>query len=125
MRAKGLYGTNALESQLDLVYTYSQYEFKRSYPHIRHLTLYRGVNRVGDHDRLGTSDKGNPILLLNNLSSFSCSRERAGEFGDYILSVQIPCTKILFYCNLIPGILKGEDEFMVIGGAYEVEWSTD
>ncbi|MBL8443451.1 MAG: hypothetical protein JNK52_05330 [Zoogloeaceae bacterium] len=29
-------------------------------------------------------------MLLNNLSSFTASRERAGDFGGYILAVDAP-----------------------------------
>ncbi len=123
MRAQGLYGTNALEAQLDLVYSYSQYELARLYPKTTHLTLYRGINRVGDHDRLNPG-ASKPVMLFNNLNSFTCNRDRAGEFGDYILTVRIPLTKIFFYCGLLPGVLKGEDEYLIIGGAYEVELST-
>ena len=64
------------------------------------------------------------VVLLNNLSSFTCSRERACEFGDYILEVEIPLTKIFFQCGLFPGVLQGEDEFLVIGGVADVTLST-
>ena len=64
------------------------------------------------------------MVLLNNLNSFTCSRDRACEFGDYILSVEVPLTKVLFYCGLLPGALQGEDEFLVIGGVSSVVLST-
>lgn len=124
MRAHGLYGTNALEAQFDLVYAYCQYELARRHPGAHHVTLYRGVNRMGEHERLGEAGDGQSLLLLNNLSSFTCNRERAGEFGDYVLAAEVPLTKIFFYCGLLPGILRGEDEFLVIGGVYEVALST-
>ncbi len=41
MRATALYGTNALEAQLDLLYTYCQYELARSHPNKTHLTLVK------------------------------------------------------------------------------------
>lgn len=63
-------------------------------------------------------------VLFNNLTSFSTSRERAGEFGDYILAARLSCAKIFCHCALLPGVLKGEDEHLVIGGAYEVSLST-
>ena len=63
-------------------------------------------------------------MLFNNLTSFTTLRERAGEFGDYILAAEIPTAKIFFHCTLLPGVLKGEDEHLVIGGAYEVTLST-
>lgn len=124
MRAAGLYGTNALEAQLDLVFAYCQYEFARQEAPA-HLRLYRGVNRVDAHEVLGEADgAGRRVLLLNNISSFSSDRERAGEFGDYILCVDIPVAKILFHCALLPDVWQGEGEYLVIGGAYEVSWAT-
>jgi len=122
MRAGGLYGTNALEAQLDLLYAYCQYEFARAAAGDR-LTLYRGINRIGEHEVLSGAGR-RQVVLFNNLSSFTASRERAGEFGDYILAAEIPFAKIFFHCALLPDILKGEDEYLVIGGAYEVTLST-
>lgn len=124
MRAQGLYGTNALEAQLDLVYTYCQYELALRHPAAQHVTLYRGVNRLGDHEVLEQGANGRHLILLNNLNSFTCSRERACEFGDYILAVDVPLVKIFFYCGLLSGVLQGEDEFLAIGGVAEVNLST-
>ena len=123
MRSAGLYGTNALESQLDLVYAYSQYEFARSAPARTHLELYRGINRLAEHEVL-TGSKTRQIVLINNLVSFTASRERAGEFGDYILTTRVPTAKIFFNCGLLPGVLKGEDEYIVIGGVYDIAIGT-
>jgi NAD+---dinitrogen-reductase ADP-D-ribosyltransferase len=126
MRVRGLYGTNALEAQFDLVYAYCQYEMERRHAGNSHVTLYRGINRVGEHEVLDyvDGDRRRPLLLLNNLNSFTCSRERASEFGDYIMTIEVPLTKLFFYCGLLPGILQGEDEFLVIGGVYEADCST-
>jgi NAD+--dinitrogen-reductase ADP-D-ribosyltransferase len=124
MRAQGLYGTNALEAQLDLVYTYCQYELALRHPGAQHVTLYRGVNRLDDHELLEKAGNGRQRMLLNNLNSFTCSRDRAGEFGDHILAVEVPLVKIVFYCGLLPGVLQGEDEFLAIGGVADVSWST-
>jgi NAD+---dinitrogen-reductase ADP-D-ribosyltransferase len=124
MRSHGLYGTSALEAQLDLVYAFCQRELALRHPGGRHVTLYRGVNRLADHEVLAKGAGGKRTILLNNISSFTCSRERAGEFGDYILAVDVPLTKIFFYCGLLPGVLQGEDEFLVIGGVVEVTLST-
>lgn len=124
MRSQGLYGTNAIEAQLDLVYTFCQYELARRHCGARHVTLYRGVNRLADHEVLEKRSDGRHVVLLNNLNSFTCSRERACEFGDYILAVDIPLTKIFFHCGLLPGVLQGEDEFLVVGGVVEVTLST-
>jgi NAD+--dinitrogen-reductase ADP-D-ribosyltransferase len=119
-RSTGLYGTNALEEQLDLLYTYCQYELGRQPGQRPHRDLFRGVNRMHAHERLAVLDRRREVLLLNNLNSFSSSRERAGEFGDYILSAAVPTSKILFFNDLLPGMARGEDEYAVIGGLYEV-----
>ncbi len=120
MRATALYGTNALEAQFDLLYSYCQYELARQHPGQTHLTLYRGVNRVDDHETLATLDSKRRVVLFNSLSSFTANRERADEFGDYLLTAQVPLSKIFFYTSLLPGMLQGEDEYTVIGGLYEV-----
>jgi NAD+--dinitrogen-reductase ADP-D-ribosyltransferase len=119
-RSAGLYGTNALEEQIDLLYTYCQYELARQPGAPTHRRLFRGVNRVHAHERLALLDGKREVLLLNNLNSFSSSRERADEFGDYILSATVPTSKIAFFSDLLPGMPKGEDEYAVIGGLYEV-----
>ena len=122
MRAAGLYGTNALEAQLDLLYAYCQYEFKRCNTPAT-LTLHSGINRIGEHEVLATDGK-RQVVLFNNLTSFTANRDRAGEFGDYILEALVPTAKVFFHCGLLPGVLKGEDEHLVIGGAYEVSIRT-
>jgi NAD+--dinitrogen-reductase ADP-D-ribosyltransferase len=33
----------------------------------------------------------------------------------------VPVSKVFFYNRVLPGMLKGEDEYVVIGGIYEVE----
>ena len=128
MRAAGLYGTNALESQLDLLYTYCQYELARQFPQRTHMRLYRGVNRLLDHEVIADGEAkdrpGTKVVLLNNVSSFSRSRERAGEFGDSILGVDVPLPKVAFFSDLLPGMLKAEDEYVVIGGLYRVRLAT-
>ena len=120
-RSKGLYNTNALEAQLDLVYTYCQYELSRRFADRQHLTLYRGFNQVGDSELLTKGDGRRWVVLLNNLSSFTSSWERADEFGDHMMKARVPLAKIFFYNKMLPGLLKGEDEYLVIGGVYEVE----
>lgn len=122
MRSAGLYGTNALEGQLDLVYAYSQYEFQRTAAPSR-IELYRGINRLAEHETL-TGSKKRQIVLFNNMVSFTTSRERASEFGDYILTALVPTPKVFFSCGLLPGVVKGEDEFLVIGGVYDIAIDT-
>lgn len=127
MRAAGLYGTNAIEAQLDLLYAYCQYELARQFPQRSHLRLYRGVNDLAQHETLAGDwprGEGEQVVLLNNISSFSRSRERAGEFGDSVLSVDVPLPKLAFFSQLLPGMLKGESEYVVIGGLYRVRLAT-
>jgi NAD+--dinitrogen-reductase ADP-D-ribosyltransferase len=123
-RSRGLYGANALEAQLDLLYSYCQYELARQRPGQGHLTLYRGVNRIGDYEVLHELSRGRRVVLLNSLNSFTAERERAGEFGDFILETQVPLPKVFFFHRLLPGVLRGENEFVVVGGVYEVGYST-
>lgn len=119
-RSRGLYNTNALEAQFDLLYTYCQYELSRRYPGQQHLRLFRGTNRIEAHDVLARPSRGSWILLLNNLTSFSGDAERADEFGDVIITSRVPLAKILYMPGLFPGTLKGEQEYLVIGGVYRV-----
>lgn len=120
----GIYATNAIEAQLDLLYTYCQYELARRRPEgarrTFHLTLYRGINRVDDLPTRGRI-RGPLRLLLNNLNSFTRVRERADEFGDAILEARVPSPKVFFFSGLLPGMLVGEDEVVVIGGVYELQ----
>jgi len=120
MRSTGLYGANALESQLDLLYTYCQYELARQHAGQSHRTLYRGVNNVDEHETVEKLDNKRRVVLLNSLSSFTSNRERADEFGDYLLTARVPLAKIFCYTRLLPGMLQAEDEYTVIGGLYEV-----
>lgn len=119
-RSQGLYGTNALEAQFDLLYTYCQYELGRQRPGATHVTLYRGVNRLAEHEAVTDMRQGRGVVLMNSLASFTAERERADEFGDRILEVRVPLAKVFFYHRLLPGRFKGEDEYVVIGGLYEV-----
>jgi NAD+---dinitrogen-reductase ADP-D-ribosyltransferase len=122
-RAQGLYNTNALEAQFDLLYTYCQYELGRRFPEQAHLRLYRGVNQIKEHEILHQPEKHSYILLLNNLNSFTHDRYQADAFGDYILEAEVPLAKVFYFPELLPGTLKGENEYLVIGGVYQVKVS--
>ena len=53
--------------------------------------------------------------------SFTSDEERAWEFGSTVWEVHVPLGKIFFYNDLLPGsIMKGEGEYLVIGGEYRV-----
>lgn len=120
-RAMGLYNTNALEAQFDLLYTFCQYELHRDRTK-EHLTLYRGITsgEIGEN-RPGRAR--HEVMLLNNISSFSANRQRAGEFGDWVFETRVPREKIVFHHGLLPGMINGEEEYGVLGGLYEVKYA--
>lgn len=119
-RARGLYNTNALEAQLDLVYAWTQSELARRFPDKSHFRLYRGVNGWQAHEKLGRVD-GQERVLLNSVNSFSGSAERASEFGDTVIVTDVPLAKIICCADVLAGKLQGEDEYLVIGGVYAVK----
>jgi len=118
---RGLYNANALESQLDLLYSFCQYELQRREPNRSHWQLFRGVNKIEEHDILEKINDNHYILLLNNINAFSSDRYQSDTFGDAILTAEIPLSKIVYFPNLIPGILQGESEFLVLGGVFRVK----
>jgi len=119
-RTSGIYNTNALEAQLDLLYSYCQYELQQTYPDQTHLSLYRGFNKLTSHDILHQFSKHRYVILLNNLNSFSDNEELAGQFGDHIMQAEIPLSHIFMYQQLLPNRFKGEGEHMVLGGVCEM-----
>lgn len=124
--SRGLYNTNALAAQLDLLYSYCQYELSRRFPGEKSLVLYRGQTNLQSLEKLefhqpSKRSKTSITLLLNNISSFTSESERAGEFGDVVIRVVVPFAKLLFFNGLMPGIMTSEREYAVIGGVYDVE----
>lgn len=113
---------NTINLQLDLLYEYCQWALARFFQsNSRHITLYRGVNGFDEHAILARDGK-QATVRQNNLVSFSSSRDRAGEFGDTILTARVPLVKVLFFNDLLPRhALKAEGEWLVIGGDYRVE----
>ncbi len=121
-RMKGSSRTSAILSQLDLLYEYVQYELHRQRPGCTHLTLFRGVNDLEEHVILESTGKNNYLMRLNNLNSFTENFERAWEFGSRVLKTEVPMTKVFFLCGILPkSLFKGEDEFLIIGGDYDVK----
>lgn len=117
--SRGLYNTNALESQLDLLYSFCQYELTKSHSDSQHWTLYRGINHLDSLDTL-QKEKTQRVVLLNNVNSFSSNRERACEFGDNIIEARVPLAKIIYYSGLLPLHMTGESEAIVLGGLYRI-----
>jgi NAD+--dinitrogen-reductase ADP-D-ribosyltransferase len=120
-RTKGSARTNAINAQLDLLYEYCQFELARAWQPDYCLQLFRGTNDADDYDLIEQLGKREQIVRLNNLVSFTDNEERAWEFGDTVWEIRAPLAKIFFYDKLLPNsILKGEGEYLVIGGEYRV-----
>jgi NAD+--dinitrogen-reductase ADP-D-ribosyltransferase len=118
---KGSARTNAIQSQLDILYEYCQFELTRKYPNTSIITLFRGTYDASEHDIIEQTGKREQIVRLNNLVSFTSDEERAWEFGSTVWAVQVPLCKVFFYNELLPGsIMKGEGEYLVIGGEFRV-----
>lgn len=116
---------NSINLQLDLLYEFCQWMLGRWFaPGRRHLTLYRGINGFEEHQIIERLDKRTAVIRQNNLVSFTANRFVADEFGDTILEARVPVVKILFFNDLLPRHpLKGEGEYLVIGGDYRVSVS--
>lgn len=120
-RMNGSARTNAIFSQLDLLYEFVQYELERRDPLTTHITLYRGVYDFSEHEIIARPDKHSAVVRLNNLNSFTHDFERAWEFGTFIIEARVPVSKIFFDGSFLhASILKGEEEVLVIGGEYDV-----
>ena len=121
-RMRGSARTNAILSQLDVVYEFCQYELGRRLPGVRWLTLWRGTYEASDYRLVERGERGTACLLMNNLSSFTSNRECAWEFGSTVWEARVPIVKVFFFSGLLPdSILKGEEEYLVIGGEYWVK----
>ena len=115
---------NCIYSQIDILYEYCQWFIRRfEYPNKTHLQLWRGVNRYDEQTPiLGQLKKGECLLKFSNLVSFTTMRERADEFGDWILEAQVPLAKIIYFPGLLSGsTLTGENEVIALGGHYCVK----
>jgi NAD+--dinitrogen-reductase ADP-D-ribosyltransferase len=113
---------NAIFGQLDLVYEFAQVVLRRFFEPERHWTLYRGVNDFDEHQIVERVTNNVVVLRLNNLVSFSRTREIASCFGDYILETSVPFAKVFLFNGLLEkDPLKGEGEVLVIGGDYRVK----
>jgi len=118
---KGSARTNAIQSQLDILYEYCQFELCGKYPQAPVISLYRGTYDASEHYIIEQINRRTQIVRLNNLVSFTSDEERAWEFGSTVWEVHVPLCKIFFYSDLLPGsIMKGEREYLVVGGEYRV-----
>ncbi len=113
---------NSIYAQLDLVYEFCQWALaKFAAPGASHLQLYRGLNDFSEHRLVERLDKRRSVVRLNSLASFTSLRDIAECFGDTILETAVPLCKVVFFNTLLPTHpLKGEAEYLVIGGDYTV-----
>ena len=108
--------------QLDLAYTFCQYELARRLPGKRWMTLYRGTHDPEEYAVHRDSAGDGSLVALNNLSSFTSDPEVAWEFGSSVWKVGIPLPKIVFFGGLLPrNWLESEKEYLVLGGEYRVK----
>ncbi|TAN71709.1 MAG: NAD(+)--dinitrogen-reductase ADP-D-ribosyltransferase [Magnetospirillum sp.] len=116
---------NAIHTQLDMLYEFCQWAFPHFVaPGESHLTLYRGTNAFDEHQIVQRMDRRRVVMRLNSLASFSSDRNVAGCFGDTIVTARVPVAKVAFFNTLLPlHPLKGEGEYLVIGGDYHVDAS--
>ncbi len=114
---------NAIYVQLDMLYEFCQWALSRfAAPDRTHLTLYRGTNSFDEHQVVTKLDRRRRVVRINNLASFTSDRDTAGCFGDVILEIRVPTAKIAFFNALLPRHpLKGEGEYLVVGGDYVAE----
>ncbi|CAG0932212.1 NAD(+)--dinitrogen-reductase ADP-D-ribosyltransferase [Geobacter sp.] len=120
-RNAGSKRTSAINSQLDILHEFCQYELARRFPGERWVTLYRGTFGADDYDVVEELGKREKIIRFNNLVSFTSIEERAWEFGSTVWEIRAPLAKVFFFDDLLPNsILKGEGEYLVIGGEYRV-----
>jgi len=115
---------NAIYVQLDMLYEFAQWQQARYGDGSERITLYRGVNDFAEHPVIEQIDKRNAVIALNSVLSFTDDRDVADCFGDSIITVEVPRSKILFFKALMrQNPLKGESEYLVIGGDYRVSIS--
>jgi len=121
-RMKGSARTNAIFSQFDVMYEFCQYELRRRAECGEKIVVYRGTNDADEYQVKETGPKRSFCVRMNNLCSFTTDREKAWEFGSTVWRTEVPTCKIMFFSGLLPdSILRGENEFMVIGGDYWVK----
>jgi len=122
-KAGSRYHNNAIWQQMDLLFEFCQWMLARFalLGGGTHVTLWRGSNRVEEQLLQGSLRERCCCVRLNNLVSFSRSREQADCFGDWMFEANVPISKLLF----VPGLLNtrsldGEAEVLALGGDYEV-----
>ena len=119
---------NNVFQQLDLLFEVSQWMLQRFHPlgDGERVTLWRGSTRCEEQVVQGSLRERRCTVRLNNLVSFSLTREQASCFGDWVLRAEVPQSKLLLWPGLLDtASLRGESEVLAIGGDYEVEAAYD
>jgi NAD+--dinitrogen-reductase ADP-D-ribosyltransferase len=128
-KASSRFHNNCIQQQIDLLYEFCQWALLRYLPFgpaaTDHVPLWRGITRCEEQIVSGDlhthQARRGLTVRLNNLVSFSTRAEHAECFGDWVLAVQVPRSKLLFYPGLLPQVpLAGEGEVLALGGDYEV-----
>ena len=111
---------NSIFTQLDMLYEFCQWAMRSfACPGLSHLILYRGTNSFDEHQIVERIGRRQVVIRINSLASFSEHRDVAGCFGDVIITTRVPVVKVLFFNTLLPlHPLKGEGEYLVVGGEY-------
>lgn len=118
---------NCVDLQLDLLFEYCQWAVHRfgppgSSPLSKTIAVWRGVNSLDEHRVVsGSLRERRAVVHLNNLVSFSLSREQSETFGDWLLATEVPVAKLVFFPGLLGRtLLAGEAEVIALGGEYEL-----
>ena len=113
---------NSIYAQLDLLYEFCQWALAGfAAPKQACLRLYRGVNDFSEHRLVERLDRRRCVVRLNSLASFTSLRDVAECFGDTVLEAEVPLSKVVFFNTLLPTHpLKGEGEYLVVGGDVRV-----
>ena len=121
-RMNGSARTAGIHDQLDLLYAFTQYELARRCPGERWVTLWRGVHDAEEHEVLERAGPRDLVVRANSLSSFTDDPDRAWEFGTTVWEARVPLPRVFFFGAALPAsILKGEREWLVIGGELPVK----
>lgn len=114
---------NSIYMQLDVLYEFCQWMLARYHaPGKKNLRLFRGSNDMNEYQLLEKLPGREALIRLSNLVSFTSRPEIADEFGDTVIEAQVPLPKLLYYKGLLlDQPLRGESEYLVIGGDYQVK----